>query len=287
MPIATPSRDALVEYYNQTHLGYRLFWGLDRAFSMHYGLHDANHRSHASAVVNLIRYLAGVARITAADEVLDVGCGFGGSSVWLARNIGCRVTGIDINPKELGVARRHAKQSGVDHLVRFEEMDYREMGRLEAGAFGVVWQVETLIYADRARFLSDAFDRLGSGGRIVVADYFSRNGGVGPDEKAVLDRWVRGWAGTEEGLISGDDFTATMRASGFADVTYLDKSASVLRSSRRMSRVCRVTAPLGRALEAVGLRSRLQTENSVGAVLQYDALKRGSWSYGVACGKRP
>jgi cyclopropane fatty-acyl-phospholipid synthase-like methyltransferase len=287
MPIATPSRDALVDYYNQTHLGYRLFWGLDRAFSMHYGLHDANHRSHASAVVNLIRYLAGVARITGADEVLDVGCGFGGSSVWLAKNIGCKVTGIDINPKELAVAREHARESGVAHLVRFEEMDYRDMDRLGEGAYGVVWQVETLIYADRMRFLADAFDRLRRGGRLVVADYFSRDGAVSAEEKAVLDRWVRSWAGTEEGLISGNDFTDTMKKVGFADVLYLDKSASVLRSSRRMSRVCRVTAPLGRALEVVGLRSRLQTENSVGAVLQYDALKRGSWSYGVACGKKP
>ena len=134
----------IVDYYNQTHLGYRLFWGLNRAFSMHYGLHDAQHRSHVDAVRNLIRFLSSAAEITAEDEVLDVGCGFGGSSIWLAQNVGCRVTGIDINPREIESARRQAKKSGVDHLVRFIEMDYREMGRLEAAAFSVLWQIETL-----------------------------------------------------------------------------------------------------------------------------------------------
>ena len=53
-----------------------------------------------------------------------------------------------------------------------------------------------------------------------------------------------------------------------------------------MSRVCRLTAPLGRALETVGLRSRLQTENSIGAVLQYDALRRGLWIYGIVSAEK-
>jgi tocopherol O-methyltransferase len=275
---------SIVDYYNQTHLGYKLFWGLNKAGSMHYGLHDPEHRRHVQAVLNLIRFLSTTARITAADEVLDVGCGFGGSAIWLAKNIGCKVTGIDINPREVAFAKQRARQNRVEDLVRFIEMDYREMDRLGAEAFTVVWQIETLIYADRRNFVVDACRRLRAGGRIAVADYFSRPGTYEPAEKEILDRWVTGWAGTE--LVSSDEFVAYLAAAGFGKIQFQDKSQSVLPSSRRMSLVCNLTAPLGRALEIVGLRSRLQTENSIGAVLQYEALRRRLWIYGVVSGEK-
>ncbi len=275
---------AIVDYYNQTHLGYKLFWGLNKAFSMHYGLHDATHRRHVEAVLNLIHVLSLTARITSQDEVLDVGCGFGGSSIWLAKNIGCKVTGIDINPREIEFAREQARKSGVEHLVRFIEMDYRQMDQLEAGAFSVLWQIETLIYADRRKFVGVAHRLLREGGRIIIADYFSRPGTYAPADSEVLDRWVKGWAGTD--LVSDDEFVGYLTRAGFDKIQFQDKSAAALPSSRRMSLVCRVTAPLGRALELVGLRSRLQTENSVGAVLQYDALRRGLWIYGIVSGEK-
>jgi tocopherol O-methyltransferase len=274
----------IVDYYNQTHLGYRLFWGLNRTFCMHYGLHDAEHRSHVAAVLNLIRVLALEARITAADEVLDAGCGFGGSAIWLAKHVGCRVTGIDVNPREIASAQSQAQQEGVGDRVRFIQMDYHEMDRLDAGAFTVVWQIETLIYADRRRFVGDAYQRLRAGGRIVIADYFSRPGTYLAGEKAILDRWVRGWAGND--LVSGDEFIQSLAEAGFSGIRFHDESQSVLPSSRRMSRVCSLTVPLGRALEAIKLRSRVQTENSLGAVLQYDALRRGLWIYGIVSAEK-
>jgi cyclopropane fatty-acyl-phospholipid synthase-like methyltransferase len=274
----------IVDYYNQTHLGYRLFWGLNRAFSMHYGLHDAAHSTHVDAVLNLIRVLATTAHITPDDEVLDVGCGFGGSAIWLGKNIGCRVTGIDINPTEIAFAKEQARKDGVDDRVRFIEMDYATMDTLDAEAFSVVWQIETLIYADRRKFVVDAYRRLRRGGRIVIADYFSRPGTYASEEKALLDRWVKGWAGDD--LITGDEFVGYLQNAGFEGVRFEDKSQAVMPSSRRMNKVCTLTAPLGRALELIGLRTRLQTENSIGAVVQYEALRRGLWVYGIVSGEK-
>jgi hypothetical protein len=158
-------------------------------------------------------------------------------------------------------------------------MDYCEMDRLEAGVFSVVWQIETLIYADRRQFAVDAYRRLRPGGRLIVADYFSRPGPYEPGEKEILDRWVTGWAGRD--LVSEEELVSYLADAGLREIRFEDKSQAVLPSSRRMSLVCTLTAPLGRALELVGLRNRLQTENSVGAVLQYDALKRGLWMYGI------
>ncbi len=60
-------------------------------------------------------------------EVLDIGCGWGGMALMLARTFGCRVTGITLSAEQLAVARGRAKAAGLAGRVRFELMDYREV----------------------------------------------------------------------------------------------------------------------------------------------------------------
>ena len=62
-------------------------------------------------------------------EVLDIGCGWGGMALTLARDYGARVTGITLSVEQLEAARQRAKQENFDDLVRFELMDYRHLDR--------------------------------------------------------------------------------------------------------------------------------------------------------------
>ena len=41
----------------------------------------------------------------ASDHVLDVGCGLGGAARYIAAEFGCRLTGIDLTPEYIDVAR--------------------------------------------------------------------------------------------------------------------------------------------------------------------------------------
>jgi cyclopropane-fatty-acyl-phospholipid synthase len=60
-------------------------------------------------------------------HVLDIGCGWGGMALTLARDFGCRVTGITLSAEQLAVARARAAEAGLAGRVRFELMDYREL----------------------------------------------------------------------------------------------------------------------------------------------------------------
>src|SRR5262245_64761643 len=51
--------------------------------------------------------------LKAGDHVLDVGCGIGGASRYLASNIGCRVTGIDLTPGYIAAAEELARRTGL------------------------------------------------------------------------------------------------------------------------------------------------------------------------------
>ncbi len=62
-------------------------------------------------------------------EVLDIGCGWGGLALSLAREHGARVTGITLSGEQLAEARARAAAEGLEGRVRFELMDYRALER--------------------------------------------------------------------------------------------------------------------------------------------------------------
>jgi cyclopropane-fatty-acyl-phospholipid synthase len=60
-------------------------------------------------------------------RVLDIGCGWGGLALTLARDHGAVVTGITLSREQLDVARARAEAAGLADRVRFEMRDYRSV----------------------------------------------------------------------------------------------------------------------------------------------------------------
>ena len=58
-------------------------------------------------------------------ELLDIGCGWGGMALTLARDFGARVTGVTLSVEQLNRARHRAQEEGLADRVRFELVDYR------------------------------------------------------------------------------------------------------------------------------------------------------------------
>src|SRR3990167_687725 len=186
--------EKVIEYYNQTEIDYRWLWRLGRNLAIHYGYDDEQHRNHDMAVVNFNRVLALMASIKETDTVLDAGCGIGGSSIWLAKNKGCKVVGISIVPRQIERARSLAKKHGVEHLVTFELQDYNQTS-LPNNHFDVVWGLESICYAvNKKLFLIEARRLLKNDGRIIIADGFTNRKPSTPKETYVQQKWLEGWA---------------------------------------------------------------------------------------------
>jgi cyclopropane-fatty-acyl-phospholipid synthase len=62
-------------------------------------------------------------------SVLDIGCGWGGMALTLARDYGAHVTGITLSAEQLNEARARAEAEGLADRVSFELLDYRAMDR--------------------------------------------------------------------------------------------------------------------------------------------------------------
>jgi len=58
-------------------------------------------------------------------EVVDIGSGWGGLSIYLAKEFGARVTGLTLSKEQLHEARQRVQNEGLEDRVRFELLDYR------------------------------------------------------------------------------------------------------------------------------------------------------------------
>lgn len=129
------------------------------------------------------------------STVLDVGCGIGGTSRYLAKEHGCHVTGVTISGRQVEIARKLSSEvpgstvsekDGTVKLgegsVRFLELDAEKMGDFftegeNRATFDVVWISEAMSHLpNKELFFRNAALLLNPGGKLVVADWFKNEG---------------------------------------------------------------------------------------------------------------
>ena len=125
------------EHYDSLALIYRAFWG----DQIHHGLFTDN-ESPAAAQVKMLAYCAEVLGLRGGEEVLDVGCGHGGTLIHLAEMLGCSGTGLTISPTQARIANDHAARSHLTEKLKFMVAD-ADGFPFPPKAFDVVWVMES------------------------------------------------------------------------------------------------------------------------------------------------
>ncbi len=105
------------------------------------------------------------------DTILDLGCGNGGTSIWLTKKFGCFVQAIDIVEESVNRARQAVKNAGLEHLIHVHHMDAMEM-KFEVGTFDHVIAVESIYHIeDKERLFKKVQEVLKPGGNLALAEY--------------------------------------------------------------------------------------------------------------------
>ncbi len=143
---------------------------------IHDGYYATGRESTDDAQIALVQTLADEAHIDPGDRVLDVGCGLGGSSLWLAQNKGASTVGITISPAQAYMASAEARRSETDSS--FLIMDAQALSfRTSPPLFDVIWAVAVMTHLkDQDGFISGAYRLLKKGGRFILFDWM-----LGPD----------------------------------------------------------------------------------------------------------
>ncbi len=140
--------------------------------------------------------------IDADAYVLEVGCGAGATASYLAREVGCRVMGVDLRESMVALARERAEREGVQDRVEFRVADALDLP-FEEGQFDAVLceSVATFI-ADKAQVARELARVVRPGGCVglneevwlqappaEVIDYVRRTWEI-EAETPTTERWV-------------------------------------------------------------------------------------------------
>lgn len=74
-----------------------------------------------------LAHIAAKLALQPGHRVLDIGCGWGGMAIYLARNFDVSVTGVTLSKEQLALAETRAAEAGVSDDVKFELADYRDL----------------------------------------------------------------------------------------------------------------------------------------------------------------
>ena len=169
MPNRSKTTRNIADFWDKTSQAWQTIWGPH----IHHGYFETHVESPVEAQENLIKKLLTLLEISPRDEILDVGCGLGGSSLYLAKKYGAKVTGITLSPKQVEMASRLAKEKRVTKVL-FKVEDALSLASIPDHSFDLVWSLESCEqFYDKPLFIRQAFRVLKPGGQFLLATWCS------------------------------------------------------------------------------------------------------------------
>ncbi|HKP95525.1 MAG TPA: methyltransferase domain-containing protein [Fibrobacteria bacterium] len=276
------AKDRVRRYYAAATEDYLKYYRTGWHHHMHYGF-DRDLPRGGNPTEHMVRFLAGLAGLKPDDRVLDAGCGVGGSSIFLARELGCKCVGITLVEDQARLARGFAGRGAPQALFAVNDF---HLPAFKPGSFDAVWAVESFDHAvDKEAWVASMFALLKPGGRLVIADGFR----AGLPEDALQAReyagFLAGWAVPH--LCSAAELETYGARAGFQLLHGEDISKDVLPHARAIFRFGLIFIPLRRLLGKFRLTSPEKLGNAYATYFQYRTLKRGLWAYCAYCFRKP
>lgn len=164
---------------------YELFLDEDRQYSMAYWHDPAGSLEQAQLDKKaLIAAKLHLPRDASGLRVLDIGCGWGGFALYLARRYGCEVLGVSLAPDQVKFATERAEAAGLAGKVKFQVIDYRDL----TGTFDRISSIGMLEHVG-ARYFGEYFAKTGS---LLADDGVMLTHTIGRAEPpGRTDKWTR------------------------------------------------------------------------------------------------
>ena len=113
--------------------------------------------------------LAEAAGLRDGIEMLEVACGVGGASRYVARRFDVRVVATNLSLDQLSIAHERTEQA-IRNRITYEYADFHELP-YEDNRFDVWWCMLSVLHAvDKPRVIGEAFRVLKPGGRMVLTE---------------------------------------------------------------------------------------------------------------------
>ncbi|EXB29127.1 Tocopherol O-methyltransferase [Morus notabilis] len=177
----------IAEFYDESSTLWENIWG----DHMHHGFYDPDSSvslsDHRPAQIRMIDEALRFASLPEEPKnVVDVGCGIGGSSRYIASKYGAKCKGITLSPVQAQRANALASSQSLSPQVSFQVADALDQPFAD-GKFDLVWSMESGEHMpDKSKFVSELARVAAPGGTIIIVTWCHRD--LKPGEES-LQPW--------------------------------------------------------------------------------------------------
>lgn len=179
---AAASRKNVQHHYDLSNEFYKLFLDENMQYSCGYWPREDISLEEAQSLK--MAHIAAKLHLKPGMRVLDIGCGWGGLSIYIAQNFECEVVGVTLSDEQLALGRARVKQAGLEDKVSLRLQDYRHVQET-FDAVVSVGMFEHVGVAHYQEYFSAIKDRLTDDGCALVHS-IGRKGGPG-----TTGAWIR------------------------------------------------------------------------------------------------
>lgn len=179
------AKQNVAHHYDLDDRLYDLFLDENRQYSCGYFTDPANDLDQAQR--DKLAHIAAKLALKPGMRVLDIGCGWGGTALYLNRVADVDVLGVTLSEEQLKVARQRAEEAGVADRVKFELIDYRAL----TGTFDRIVSIGMFEHVGAAHydeFYATCHDLLTPDG-VMLLHTIGRFGEAGAPDP-FTDKWI-------------------------------------------------------------------------------------------------
>ncbi len=221
------------QFYDASSGLWESIWG-EHMHHGYYGVDGKKKIDRRQAQIDLIEELLRWSGCNSSDgqapKIIDIGCGIGGSSLYLAEKLQAEVVGITLSPVQANRAQERATAAGLKDKAIFKVANALAIP-YEDNTFDVVWTLESGEHMpDKTKFLQECYRVLKPGGRLIFATWCHRStdgeaGFLTPAEIRHLDQIYEVYCLPY--VISLPEYEAITTACGFQGMRSTDWSVAV------------------------------------------------------------
>jgi ubiquinone/menaquinone biosynthesis C-methylase UbiE len=180
--------------------------------------------------------------LSADDHMLDIGCGLGGTSRFMASRFGCRVTGIDLTPEFIATGQALCDWVGLSGLVELHQGDATEMTFPDEMFDGAVMLHVGMNIPDKGSLFHEVYRLIKPGAKFGIYDVMK----TGDEELTYPVPWSSE-PGTSA-LATQDQYGEALEQAGFGIISMRDRrefAAGFFAETRRQMEQAGGAPPLG------------------------------------------
>ncbi len=279
------SAQEIINYYTFSEVDYRWLWHLNKVNALHYGFWDENTVSLRSALKNMNQYVRTKLELCDGLDILDAGCGIGGSVFDIAKLHKVNITGITLSKPQVLKAKKMSAELSLLGKTEFLAQDFTNT-TFQSASFDRIYAIESVCHAnEKADFLNESYRLLKPSSYLVVAGFFMNDHAFTDKEQQIMDDWARSWA--VPFFEKHNVFQQKAETIGFEVIENNDITHHIQKSAKRLYYMFYPGIISHHVLKALRLRNDVQGRNVWSTYHQYQALKRNLWSYKVFKFKKP